>query len=171
MKLVPSALQASLSFKGLSLPPSSSMTVHWDMDRACWLRKNDPGFQNPVPEETSSHPLLGAQDQRQGAGQDQLPGGSTGTTSGICRETETHMVPACHTPRQPSKNHPSGHRGGWATPWSAEEMLDKESKGDSSLPMPELPTTAAEKTGRGSLLTRPFSPHPPTHTHTNYPIG
>ena len=23
-----------------------------------------------------------------------------------------------------SKNHPSGHLGGWSTPWLAEEMLD-----------------------------------------------
>ena len=28
------------------------------------------------------------------------------------------------TPRQSLQNHPSGHFGGWATPWSAEEMLD-----------------------------------------------
>ena len=41
-----------------------------------------------------------------------------------CQETETRMVRACHTPRQPLQNHPSGHFGGWATPWSAEEMLD-----------------------------------------------
>ena len=34
------------------------------------------------------------------------------------------MVPAGHTPRQPLQNPPSGHPGGWATPWSAEEMLD-----------------------------------------------
>ena len=34
------------------------------------------------------------------------------------------MVRACHTPRQPLQNHPSGHLGGWATPWSAEGMLD-----------------------------------------------
>ena len=30
----------------------------------------------------------------------------------------------CHTPRQPLQKHPSRHVGGWATPWSAEEMLD-----------------------------------------------
>ena len=30
----------------------------------------------------------------------------------------------CQTPRQPLQNHPSGHLGGWATPWSVEEMLD-----------------------------------------------
>ena len=34
------------------------------------------------------------------------------------------MVRACYTPQQPLQNHPSGHVGGWATPWSAEEMLD-----------------------------------------------
>ena len=27
------------------------------------------------------------------------------------------------TPRQPPQHHPSEHLGGWATPWSAEEML------------------------------------------------
>ena len=35
------------------------------------------------------------------------------------------VVQACHTPRQPPQNHPSGHHGGWATLWSAEEMLDR----------------------------------------------
>ena len=39
-----------------------------------------------------------------------------------CWETETGMVRACHTPRQPLLNHPSGHLGGWAT-WLVEEML------------------------------------------------
>ena len=39
---------------------------------------------------------------------------------------ETCMVRACHTPRQPLQNHPLGHLGGWATPWSAEEMLDEQ---------------------------------------------
>ena len=29
-----------------------------------------------------------------------------------------------HTPRQPLQNRPSGRLGGWATPWSVEEMLD-----------------------------------------------
>ena len=67
---------------------------------------------------------FGAQDQRLGAEQDQLPCGSKGTSSGNCQETETCMVRACHTPRQPLQNHPSGHLGGWVTLWSAEEMLD-----------------------------------------------
>ena len=34
------------------------------------------------------------------------------------------MVQACHTQRQPLQTHPLGHRGGWAMPWSTEEMLD-----------------------------------------------
>ena len=44
--------------------------------------------------------------------------------SGNCQKMETCMVRACHMPRQPLQNHPSGHLGGYATPWSAEEMLD-----------------------------------------------
>ena len=76
------------------------------------------------PEKTSPHLLLRAQDQQLDAEHDQLPFGSTATFSCNCQETETCMVRACHTPRQPLQNHPSGYLGGWATPWSAEEMLD-----------------------------------------------
>ena len=86
--------------------------------------KRDPGFRNQAQEKTSPHLLLGSQDQRLGAGQNQLLCESTGTSSGNCQDTETCMVLACHTPRQPLQNHPSGHPGGWATPWSAEKMLD-----------------------------------------------
>ena len=81
-------------------------------------------FFNQVPEETSPYLPPGAQDQRLGAELDQLPCGSTGTSSGNCSETETCLARACHTPREPPQNHPSGHLGGWATPWSAEEMVD-----------------------------------------------
>ena len=93
-------------------------TLHADSE------KKDPGFRNQVHKETSPYLLLGAQDQRLGAGRDQLPCGSTGTFSCNCRETETCMVRACYTPRQPLQNHPSGHLGGLATPWSAEKVLD-----------------------------------------------
>ena len=62
--------------------------------------------------------------QRLRAEQDQLPWGSIGTSPGNCQEAETCMARACHTPRQPLQSHPSGHLGGWATPWSAEEKLD-----------------------------------------------
>ena len=55
-----------------------------------------------------------------------LPCRSTGTASGNCRETETCMVPACHTPRQPPLNHSSGHHAGWATPRSADEMQHRQ---------------------------------------------
>ena len=34
------------------------------------------------------------------------------------------MIRACHAPRQPLQKHPSGHLGGWAMLWSAEEMLN-----------------------------------------------
>ena len=73
---------------------------------------------------TSLHLPLGAQDRRLGAEQDHLPCGSTGTSSGNCKETETCMVRACYMPRQPLRNHPSGNLGGWATSWSAEEIFD-----------------------------------------------
>ena len=35
---------------------------------------------------------------------------SEGSSSGNCQETETCMVLACHTPRQPLPHHPSGHQ-------------------------------------------------------------
>ena len=48
---------------------------------------------------------------------------SEGSSSANCQKTETCMVRACHTPRQPF--HDSlRHLGVWATPWSAEETLD-----------------------------------------------
>ena len=91
------------------------------MDPACWLKKRMLAFNTKCMRKLL---LLGAQDQRLGAGQDQLPCGSTGTSSSSCQETETYMVRACHTPRQPLQNHLSGHLVGWATPWSVEVMLN-----------------------------------------------
>ena len=78
------------------------------------------------PKENSQHLLLGAQDQRLSEEQDQLPCWPTGTSSGNCQETESHMGRARHTPRHPLQNHPSGHLGGWATPWLSEETLDRQ---------------------------------------------
>ena len=90
---------------------------------------NVASFRTVCPsEETFPYLLLGAQDQRLGAEQDQLPCGSTGTSPCNCEETETCMVRACHTPRQPLQNHHSGHHGGWASPLSAEDMLDRQHK-------------------------------------------
>ena len=95
------------------------------MDPACSFWKKNPGFRNQVHEETFPYLLLRTQDQRLGAEQDQFSCGSTGTPSGNCQETEICVVRACYKPRQPLQNHPSGHLGGWATPCSAEEMLDR----------------------------------------------
>ena len=36
------------------------------------------------------------------------------------------LIRACHTPRQPLQNHLSGHFGRWTTPWSAEEILNRQ---------------------------------------------
>ena len=55
-------------------------------------RGKDSGIRDQVPEKTSPHVLLEAQDQRLGAEQDQLPCGPAGTSSGNCQETETCMV-------------------------------------------------------------------------------
>ena len=85
--------------------------------------KKDLCFQNQKPEETSPHLLLGAQDQRLGAEQDQRPCGSTGTSSGKCQETETCMVRACHDSLSKTILH------GTLNEWT-------------SLPMPELLTSA-----------------------------
>ena len=51
-------------------------------------------FRKRAHEETSTYLLLGAQDQRLGAEQDQLPCGSTGASSGNCQETVsyTHLT-------------------------------------------------------------------------------
>ena len=87
------------------------------------------GFSSPLFSKSlvySLHILLGAQDQRLGAEQDQLPCWSTETSSVNCQKTETCMFWACHMPRQPLQNHPLRHLGGRAMPWSAEEMLDEQ---------------------------------------------
>ena len=81
-------------------------------------KKKDPGFPNQVPEEASSHLLLGAQGRRRGAEQDQLPSWSN------CQETETFMVRACHISWQPLQNHSPGLLGGWVILWSVENVLD-----------------------------------------------
>ena len=83
--------------------------------------------------------------------------GSTGTSSSNCQETETCMVRACHTPRQPLLNHPSGHLGRRATPlvgrgksgWTASKSGHPYPCQNCSQGPPE------EKSGRGSLLNRP----------------
>ena len=60
--------------------------------------KKVPSFQNQAHEETALYLLLGAQDKRLGAEQDQLPCGSAVTSSVNCQETETCMARAFHMP-------------------------------------------------------------------------
>ena len=115
----------------------------WNMDPACCLWREDPGFRNQVPLETSSLLLLGTQDQRLGAEQDQLPCGSTGTSSGKCQETETCMNQACHTPRQPLLNYPpKGIFKDWRRCGRQRKYWMDNIKEWTSLPMPELLTRA-----------------------------
>ena len=115
------------------------------------------GFGNQVPKETSPHLLFGARDQRLSAGQDQLPCGSTGNPCDKCQEKETRMVRSCQLLRQPLQNYPTRHLGVLATPWSAGKMLDRQRQ---RMDIPVHARTAdnawapAEKTGRGSLLSR-----------------
>ena len=89
----------------------------WNIDPFCWLKKKRiQAFETKCMRKSFHiNLLLGAEDQRLGAEQDQLPCWSTWTSSGNCQETETCKFRA---------NHPSGHLGQWAKPWSAEEMLD-----------------------------------------------
>ena len=103
--------------------------------------------------------LLGAQDQRLGAEQDQ-PGGLTGTSSGKCQETETRIFQACHTPRQPLQNHPSRHLERRATPWSGRgnSRWTTSINGHSCLCQKCSQWLPAEKTGRGSPLNQPSCP-------------
>ena len=85
----------------------------WDNDSASWLWEKDPCFRNEVPKKTSSLLLLGAQEKRLSAEQDELPCGPKGTSTGNCQETETRMPRACYAPRQSLQKHRS-----------AEQMLD-----------------------------------------------
>ena len=117
-------------------------------------------FETLVPKETSQHLLLGAKDHRLGAEQDQLSWGSTGTSSGNWQQTETCMVRARHTPRQPLQNHPSGHLGR-----VGDAVVGIRNAGRTTLksghPCPCKNSSQgphAEKTGRGSLLNRPSCP-------------
>ena len=118
-----------------------------------------------MSEETSPHLLLWAQDQRLGAGQDQLPCGSTETFSSNCQETESCTVRKCHTPRQPLQNHLSEHLGRWVTSWSAEVILDEQHQ-IIILSMPELLTRSSCRKDwkRISAESFPMSPRRPTHS-------
>ena len=90
----------------------------------------------------SPYLLHGAQDQWLGEEQDYFPCGSTGTSSCHCQGTNTCMIRACHTSRQPLQNHFSGHLGGWATPRSAKKCWMDNTREWTSLPMQVLLTLA-----------------------------
>ena len=134
--------RASSSCASLVSPPSSSMAVKHG-NYLLILNKKDPGLRNQVPEETSPHLLLGAQDQWLGAEQDQLPCGARGTSADNCQETESCMFRACHSPRHPSITIPQGtledgrRRGRQSKCWT--DTI----KAWTSLPMPELLTRAS----------------------------
>ena len=74
-----------------------------------------------MPEETSLHSLLGAQDQQLGVEQDHLPCGSTGSSWQLSGDGNVH---GSGMPRQPLQNHILGHLGGWVMLWLADEVLD-----------------------------------------------
>ena len=86
--------------------------------------------------------------------------GSKGTSSGNCQGTETCMIRACHTPRQPLQNLPSGHLGGRAMPWSADEMLNgQHQRVDIFAHVRTVHKGLLQKKRRrGSLLNRPSYP-------------
>ena len=52
---------------------------------------------------------------------------------------------ACHVPEQSLQNHPSPQPGGWAGPWSAEEMMDVNVKEWTSLSMLQLLIMASHR--------------------------
>ena len=121
--------------------------------------KKDPGFRNQVHEKTSPYLLLGVQDQRLSAEQDQLPSGSTGTSSGKCQETEMHGSDMSHATTASPK--PS-----FRAPWRAGDVVaGRGDDGWTTLKSWHLcpcqnysQGLPAEKTKRGSLLNRTSCP-------------
>ena len=75
----------------------------------------------------------------------------------------------CHTPRQHLQSCPSGHLGGWATPWSAEEMLDGQRQEWTSLLMPELLTMASCRKDWKRISAESFLMPPPPPRRPNRP--
>ena len=136
-----------------------------------WTLLADSEKREPVFEIKCVRKLLPNWTTRQmtGCGARSTACGSTGTSSGNCQETETRMVRACHTSRQPLQHHPSRHLGGWATPWSAEEVLGGKHQ---RVDIPVHARTAHNglmhthtKNGRGSLLNHLlYSPERPNRS-------
>ena len=111
--------QACLNCTSLLSHTSSSMTVRHGPCLLTEEKKKVPDFRNQMLEEASPRLLLGAQDQWLGAEQDQLSSRSTRTSSGNCQRHRN-----LHGSSMSLAGTASLHLEGWATPWSAEEMLD-----------------------------------------------
>ena len=102
------------------------------MDPACWLWRKDPGFRNQALKKTSLYFLgwLGSKHQATNhiswvwSKLNFLAGPQAHPLATVKRQKLAFLVQACHMPWQPLQNHPSGHLGGWAMLWSAEEILD-----------------------------------------------
>ena len=132
------------------MSPSSSSTAVKHGPCLLTLKKKKKGiqaFETKCLRKLLRYLLLGAQDQRLGAERDQLSCRSTGTSFGNCQGTDTCMVRACHTPRQPLQNPEgsSGRLGGWSTPRRGRQRkwwLDN-IKEWTHLPMPEVLTRAS----------------------------
>ena len=138
----------------------------WNMDPACWLWNMDPDFQNQVHEETSPHLLLGAEDQRLGAEQDQLPivGPQEPLLATIKRQKlawfghVTSHDSLFQTIRQGTLE------GGWCHGWQRKYWVDN-IKEWTSLPMPELLTMASSrKQKRITAESSVVSPEPPSQS-------
>ena len=110
-----------------------------------------------MPEETSPHLLLGTQDQRLDAEQDQLSRRPAETSAGNRQE----MVRACRTPRQLSQTILQGTSEDGGRRVRQRKSWMYSFKEWTSLPMPELLMMVSHpKTGRGFLLNRPSCPSP-----------
>ena len=89
---------------------------------------------------------LGARDQQLGAEQVSSLVGPQEPLLATVKRRKPAWFGHVHTPLQPLQNHPSGHFGGWVMPRSAEKCWMDNIKEWTSLPMPELLTSApAEK--------------------------
>ena len=142
---VSSASQARSSCTSLLSPLSFSMAVrHWPclmtLRKGSRLRTTISRGNFSASPTWRTKPAIGCGDQ--------LSCWSTGTSSRNCQKTEICMVRTCHPPRQPLQNYLSGHLGGWATPWSTEEI-------PANSPCQNSEGPPSENTGRECLLNSP----------------
>ena len=88
--------------------------------------KKEPGFRNQVHEETPPYLLLGKQDQRKGAEQNNFLVGRQELLLATFKRRKLAWFVRVTRHDSLSKTILHGNLGGWATPWSAEEMLDEQ---------------------------------------------